>query len=166
MKTVKDVVVVAFLSAMLTVGKITLASVPNVEVVSFLIILYTVVFGWRYGLLTSIVFASIEVLIWGVGLWTMGYYFVWPLLVAMTALYPKSFQHLAGYTVLSGLFGLSFGLFFAIYTAPLTNVSIWVYWLNGIMFDVVHMIGNVMVMVVLYWPTRRALAFVAERIQR
>lgn len=166
MKTVKDVVVVAFLSAILTVGKISLASVPNVEVVSFLIILYTVVFGWRYGLLTSIVFATIEVLIWGVGLWTMGYYVVWPLLVAMTAFLPKSFQHLSGYTVLSGGFGLTFGLLFAIYTAPLTNVSIWVYWVNGIMFDVVHMIGNIVVMLVLYWPTRRALEFVAERIQR
>jgi hypothetical protein len=166
MKTVKDVVVVAFLSAILTVGKLTLASIPNVEVVSFLIILYTVVFGWRYGLLTSIVFATTEVLIWGVGLWTMGYYFVWPLLVAMTALLPKSFQHLPGYTLLSGLFGLTFGLLFAIYTAPLTNVSIWLYWLNGIMFDVVHMVGNVVVMIILYWPTRRALEFVAERIQR
>ncbi len=166
MKTVKDVVVIAFLSSLLTVGKISLASVPNVEVVSFLLILYTVVFGWRYGALTAIVFATIEILIWGVGLWTVGYYFVWPLLVLLAAILPKTLQNIFGYTILSGGFGLSFGLLFAIYTAPLTNVSIWVYWLNGIMFDVVHMIGNVVVMVVLYVPTRRALEFVEERLQR
>ena len=166
MKTVKDVVVIAFLSSLLTVGKISLAAVPNVEVVSFLLILYTVVFGWRYGLLTAIVFATIEILIWGVGLWTVGYYFVWPLLVLLAAILPKTLQNIFGYSFLSGGFGLSFGLLFAIYTAPLTNVSVWVYWLNGIMFDVVHMIGNVAVMVVLYLPARRALEFVAERIQR
>ena len=166
MKTVKDVVVIAFLSSLLTVGKISLASVPNVEVVSFLLILYTVVFGWRYGALTAIVFATIEILIWGVGLWTVGYYFVWPLLVLLAAILPKSLQNIFGYTILSGGFGLSFGLLFAIYTAPLTNVSIWVYWLNGIMFDVVHMTGNVAVMVVLYVPARRALEFVEERLQR
>jgi len=166
MKTVKDVVVVAFLSAMLTVGKLSLASVPNVEVVSFLFILYTVVFGWRYGLLTAIVFATIEILIWGFGLWTVGYYLVWPLLVLLTTLLPKMLQNIYGYTVLSGAFGLSFGLLFALYTGPLTNVSIWAYWLNGIMFDLVHMVGNVAVMLVLYLPARRALEFVADRIQR
>jgi energy-coupling factor transport system substrate-specific component len=166
MKTVKDVVIVAFLSSILTVGKLTLASLPNVEIVSFLLILYTVVFGWRYGLLTAIVFATIEILIWGFGLWTVGYYFVWPLLVVITSGLPKSLQNIYGYTLLSGGFGLSFGLLFALYTAPLTNVSIWVYWLNGIMFDVVHMVGNVIVMVVLYLPARRALEFIAERNQR
>jgi hypothetical protein len=166
MKTVKDVVIVAFLSAMLTVGKLALSSVPNVEVVSLLIILYTVVFGWRYGLLTAVVFATTEILIWGVGLWTVGYYIVWPLLVLLTAVLPRVLQNVYGYTLLSGVFGLSFGLLFAIYTGPLTNVSIWVYWLNGIMFDVVHMVGNVVVMALLYLPARRALEFVAQRIQR
>lgn len=166
MKTVKDVVVVAFLSSILTVGKFTLASIPNVEIVSFLLILYTIVFGWRYGILTAIVFATTEILIWGFGLWTVGYYFVWPLLVVLTTGLPRSLRNIYGYTLLSGGFGLSFGLLFAIYTAPLTNVSIWVYWLNGIMFDVVHMVGNVVVMLVLYLPARRALEFVAERIQR
>lgn len=166
MKTVKDVVVVAFLSSILTVGKFTLASIPNVEIVSFLLILYTIVFGWRYGILTAIVFATTEILIWGFGLWTVGYYFVWPLLVVLTTGLPRSLRNIYGYTALSGGFGLSFGLLFAIYTAPLTNVSIWVYWLNGSMFDVVHMVGNVVVMLVLYLPARRALEFVAERIQR
>lgn len=166
MKTVKDVVVIAFLSAIVTVGKMSLSAVPNVEVVSLLFILYTVVFGWRYGLLTAIVFATTEILIWGLGLWTIGYYLIWPILVLMTTMVPLRFQNVVGYAVLSGLFGFLFGLFFAIYTAPLLNVSIWVYWLNGVMFDVVHMVGNVVVMLLLYIPTRRGLEFVKERLER
>jgi energy-coupling factor transport system substrate-specific component/cob(I)alamin adenosyltransferase len=166
MKTVKDVVVIAFLSAILTVGKMSLSAVPNVEVVSFLFILYTVVFGWRYSLFTSIVFATTEILIWGLGIWTIGYYLIWPLLVLLTALLPNRWQTIWGYTILSGLFGLFFGLFFAIYTAPILNVSIWLYWINGLMFDVIHMVGNVSVMILLYVPARRGLEFVQERIER
>jgi energy-coupling factor transport system substrate-specific component len=166
MRTVKDVVVIAFLSAVLTVGKLSLAAVPNVEVVSLLFILYTVVFGWRYGLLTAVVFATTEILIWGLGLWTIGYYLIWPMLVLLTTMMPANFRNLLGYTLLSGAFGLFFGLFFAIYTAPLLNISVWVYWLNGIMFDVIHMVGNVVVMIVLYLPTRRGLEFVKERMER
>ena len=166
MRTVKDVVVIAFLSAILTVGKMSLSAVPNVEVVSLLFILYTVVFGWRYGLLTAIVFATTEILIWGLGLWTVGYYLIWPILVLWTSWLPVQFRNLFGYTALSGAFGFLFGLFFAIYTAPLLNVSIGLYWLNGIMFDVVHMVGNIVVMLLLYVPTRRGLEFVKERMER
>jgi energy-coupling factor transport system substrate-specific component/cob(I)alamin adenosyltransferase len=166
MKTVKDVVVIAFLSAILTVGKMSLSAIPNVEVVSFLFILYTVVFGWRYSLLTAIVFATTEILIWGLGIWTIGYYLIWPLLVLLTSLLPSRWQTIWGYTILSGLYGLFFGLFFAIYTAPILNVSIWLYWLNGLMFDVIHMVGNVAVMILLYVPARRGLEFVQERIER
>jgi len=166
MKTVKDVVVIAFLSAILTVGKMSLSAVPNVEVVSFLFILYTVVFGWRYSVLTSIVFATTEILIWGLGIWTIGYYMIWPLLVLLTSLLPGRWQTVFGYTILTGMFGLFFGLFFAIYTAPILNVSIWLYWMNGLMFDVVHMVGNVVVMIVLYVPAKRGLEFVKERIER
>jgi hypothetical protein len=166
MKTVRDVVVIAFLSAVLTVGKMSLSALPNIEVVSFLIIVYTVVFGWRKSLLTTIVFATTEILIWGFGLWTFGYYLFWPLLVLLTRLLPAQWSNVWGYTALSGTFGFVFGLLFAIYLAPLTNISIWLYWMNGIMFDVVHMVGNITVMLLLYVPARRGLEFVAERIER
>jgi hypothetical protein len=144
----------------------SLSAVPNIEVVSFLIILYTVVFGWRKSLLITIVFATTEILIWGFGLWTFGYYLFWPLLVLLTVMVPARWSTIWGYTVLSGTFGFLFGLLFAIYSAPLTNISIWLYWMNGIMFDVVHMVGNIVVMIVLYLPARRSLEFVKERIER
>lgn len=62
-----------------------------------------------------------------------------------------------GWAILSGLFGLSFGLLFAIYTAPLTRINIFVYWINGITFDVIHMIGNFTIMMILYKPIKQML---------
>jgi energy-coupling factor transport system substrate-specific component len=81
MRSVKDVVVIAFLSAVLTAGKLALSGIPNIEIVSFLIILYTARLGWAKTLLITVVFATTEVMIWGFGIWTFGYYLFWPLLV-------------------------------------------------------------------------------------
>jgi hypothetical protein len=163
MKTVKDVVAVAFLASLLTVGKLALFGIPNIEVVSLLVILYAARMGWLKSLLITIIFATVEVMIWGFGIWTFGYYLFWPLLVFLTTIMPQRWQNQSGYTILSGLFGLSFGLLFAIYSAPLTNLPILVYWLNGITFDIVHMIGNVFVMLLLYHPVNRALSYISSR---
>lgn len=164
MKRVNEVVILAFLSSLLTVGKFALSSIPNVEIVTFLFILYTVVFGVRRTLIIAFVFTTIEILIWGLGIWTIGYYLFWPLLICLTACLPRRLHNVWGYTLLAGAFGFFFGLLFAIYSAPLTNISIWLYWMNGIMFDIVHMVGNVVVMFVLYMPGRRGLQLVANRL--
>lgn len=165
MNRAKEVVILAFLSSLLTVGKFALSSIPNVEIVTFLFILYTVVFGVRRTLIIAFVFTTIEILIWGLGIWTIGYYLFWPLLVCLTAILPKQLHNVWGYTLLAGAFGFFFGLLFAIYSAPITNISIWLYWMNGIMFDIVHMVGNVIVMLVLYVPGRRGLQLVANRLK-
>jgi hypothetical protein len=162
MTTVKDVVAVAFLASILTVGKLGLSGIPNIEVVSLLVILYAARLGLLRSILITMVFATIEVMIWGFGIWTFGYYLFWPFLVFLTKIMPQSWQNKSGYTILSGLFGFSFGLLFAIYSAPLTNLPILAYWLNGITFDLVHMIGNVLMMLLLYHPVNRALSYITN----
>ena len=153
----RELILLSFLSILVTVGKMSLATIPNVEIVSFLFILYTIVLGVRRSLLVSVVFSTTEILIWGFGLWTFGYYLIWPLLILITHLLRRRIKGAFGWAIVSGLFGLSFGLLFAIYTAPLTNINIFIYWVNGIMFDIVHMIGNFTLMLILYKPIKRVL---------
>lgn len=153
----RELIVLSFLSVLITVGKLSLASIPNVEVVSFLFIVYTVVLGWKRSLLISIIFSTTEILIWGFGLWTFGYYLFWPLLVGIAAMLKTRVNTAFGWAIVSGLFGLSFGLLFAIYTAPLTGVPVLAYWMSGIMFDVVHMVGNFTVMIILFKPVKSIL---------
>lgn len=155
---VKDIVLISFLSIIITVGKQTLVSIPNIEVVSFLFIIYTLVLGFRRTMLISLIFTTTEILIWGFGLWTFGYYLFWPLLIIITNFFKDIIKGPVGWAMLSGLFGLSFGLLFAIYTAPLTNINIFVYWMSGITFDLVHMIGNFTIMFILYKPVKEVLA--------
>ena len=42
-----EIAVLGLLGAVLFAGKIALAGLPNIEIVSLLVIVYTVVLGWR-----------------------------------------------------------------------------------------------------------------------
>ena len=72
------VALVGIMAATLECGKLLLASLPNIEVVTLLLALYGYVFG-ILGVISSIIFVCIEPLIYGFGLWTVSYFLYWPL---------------------------------------------------------------------------------------
>ena len=73
-----SVALVGIMAATVECGKLALASIPNVEVVTLLLAIYGYVFG-ILGVLASVVFVCIEPLIYGFGLWTITYFLYWPL---------------------------------------------------------------------------------------
>ena len=77
--TALDVATIGIMSATLSAGKMALAFLPNIEVVSLLIIFYSIYFG-RKAIAAVFVFIAAECLIWGMGLWTVMYVYVWPIL--------------------------------------------------------------------------------------
>lgn len=66
-------------------AKLALAALPNVEVVTLLLALYGYVFG-LWGVLSAVVFVSIEPLIYGFGTWVASYLIYWPLVALVFAL--------------------------------------------------------------------------------
>ena len=79
---------IALLSAILYIAKVVLEFIPNVELISFLTIIYTLVFGTE-ALLIVTVFNMFELVQWGFGVWWISYLYVWPLLVLAT-MYPAA----------------------------------------------------------------------------
>ena len=73
------VVLVGLCAAITECGKLALASVPNVEVVTLFTALFSYCFG-IVGLLSTVIFVIIEALIYGVNLWVISYAIYWPLL--------------------------------------------------------------------------------------
>ena len=64
---------IAVCAATVTAGKLALAAIPNVEIVSLLLAAYGYVFGGA-GVLAAFVFCGVEVLIWGAGSWVALYF--------------------------------------------------------------------------------------------
>ena len=75
----KTCVLVGIMAATLECGKLALAALPNIEVVTLLVALYSYVFGLP-GVAASVVFVCIEPLIYGFGSWVISYFLYWPAL--------------------------------------------------------------------------------------
>lgn len=147
--TVWDIVLIPLLSATITGGKLALAVIPNVEIVSLLFMVYATVFGLRKTLLISVIFTTTEVFLYGFNTWLLGYFFVWPLLIVLAVMIHKKWPM----AILSLVFGLSFGLFFAIFESFFYGFAYGIaYWLRGIPFDLVHGASNFIVTIFLYAP--------------
>ncbi|MBE6548967.1 MAG: hypothetical protein E7670_00910 [Ruminococcaceae bacterium] len=76
--TILRIALIGLMAAMLECGKLVLAVLPNIEVVTLLCALFGYVFGGA-GVVATIVFIAIEPLIYGFGTWMISYCLYWPL---------------------------------------------------------------------------------------
>ena len=80
--TVRDITLIGMMVAVIEVCKAALSFLPNIELTTFWLILFTLYFG-RKILLVIPVFILIEGCIYGFGLWWVMYLYMWPLLVLL-----------------------------------------------------------------------------------
>lgn len=154
--TAYDIVSVGLMVAALECAKTALAFLPNVELVSLLIILFTLVLGRRV-YYAIVAFVLVEGVIYGFGLWWVMYLYAWPLLAWLTRRLRKQKDALT-FAVLSGGFGLAFGALCSIpYFIAGGPAAGFTWWVAGIPFDIVHGISNFVLMLCLYKPVRSVL---------
>lgn len=159
----RRLVLTALMGALLVVGKQVMSGLPNIEPVSFLIVLYALEFPKETpGAIT--VFLLLQGVLYGFGLWWAMYIYVWYLLLLLTRLL-RRFDHALFWAVVSGLFGLCFGALCApvyLFTRDWAFALSW--WLAGLSYDVSHGAGNFVIMLALYRPMRRALQTIKRQL--
>ena len=169
----QDVATVALMIALIEVCKLVMQSLPNIEMTSFLIILFTLCFG-RLTLYTIPAFILIEGLIYGFGLWWVMYLYAWPLLAIVTRAFSRV-DSAFFWAMVSGVFGLFFGLLCAIpyffigfagggFAQGLAQMLGW--WVAGIPFDLIHGVSNFAIMLALYRPISRLLRRMPQIVNR
>lgn len=150
---IRDIVLIGILSASITAGKLVLSFIPNVEVVTLLFIIYTIVFGIKKSLLISLVFSTTEIFIYGFSTWLLGYYIIWPILIMIVGLMNKRIKSEYGYATIGAIFGYAFGLFFAIIESIFYGGAYGLtYWIRGLPFDIIHGTANFIIILLLYKP--------------
>ena len=115
MKRIRTLVFSALLGALLLVVQVVLAPLPNVELVSLLVLLYTLEFPRQTPGAIG-VFVVLEGLVYGFGLWWVMYLYLWPLLALVVWLLRKNTSVLLWAVVLFRM-GICFGMFCAIHYA-------------------------------------------------
>ena len=149
----RDIVLLGLMGAIMFVGKLAMAGLPNIEPVSLLIMVLTAVMGWRV-LFAVYVYVAMEFMTFGFGIWSVNYLYVWLVLVLL-AMPMRKVRSPLPWAVLSGTFGLAFGALCAI---PYWVTGGWAaalaWWIQSIPFDIPHCIGNFVIALVLFRPCR------------
>jgi len=161
--SVKDMAQIGMMIAVIETSKFALIGLPNVELTSFWLIMFTLFFGWKIVVVVP-AFILIEGVVYGMNIWWIMYLYAWPLLVGVTCIFRKVDSAIF-WAIVSGVFGLCFGALCAIpyfvigYSSGGISAgarSAFAWWLTGIPWDSVHCIGNFLLMLVLYKPIRYA----------
>lgn len=149
--TTKRLVFIAFYAAIIHVLQIALAPFPNIEVVSFLLILGALFLNKKTILFITMVFILLQGVYWGFGEWWFFYCYVWPLYIFVVILFKKILKSPVSAAFMSGFVGISFGLMYCIlqfflygFNKAIANYII------GIPFDVIHCLSNFIIMILLY----------------
>ncbi|MFI3229576.1 MAG: hypothetical protein R3Y23_05375 [Bacillota bacterium] len=158
----KRLVLIGMLSASITSGKLALAVIPNVEIVTLLIMAYTIVFGLKISLPTTLIFVTTEMLIYGVNTWIISYYIHWCLIAVVTAAVYAIFKdkHYIPYvitaTLLTAMFGVLTSFFDTIFYANSSWSYFWssftIMYLRGVSFYVTHIVSNTIVVALGLFP--------------
>ena len=142
------------LGALLFVLKIIMAPLPNIEPVSLLITIYTIVFGIK-ALYPLIIYIILEIAIYGFSIWSIGYLYIWlVLLFSVLFIYNiKNSTNALLWATVSGIYGLLFGSLYiplyVIYGGVAFAIN---WWISGVQYDVVHGVANFILCIILFKP--------------
>jgi len=154
MNRVVRLVIISMLAASLLAAQVLISFLPNIELVTLLLILYSCFLPRKDVFIVVIVFSILEALVWGFGDWVIGYLWIWNVLVILSQLFKPILKENKDYwAVFASFWGLLFGLLFAVQHAVLYSFSAGVaYYLKGLVFDVLHATGNYILVLILYEP--------------
>ena len=156
---IKDIALIGIFSAILVTLQYSLAFLPNIELVSLLIIVYTLTLH-KKALYIITIFIILEGFLYGIGLWWINYLYIWFILYLLVMLFRKESSPLQ-WAIIAGGYGLSFGalcsipyFFMGLSGGTIRNglQSAFAYWIAGIPFDITHGIANFVVVLVLFKP--------------
>jgi len=161
---ISETVTRGLLGAILFVSQLIMAPLPNIEPVTTLIIVCTLIYKKQVFFIIYI-FVMLEGLLFGFGIWWISYLYIWSIL-ALLVLALKKINNAILWAVISGAFGLLFGALCSIpYLITGGPGAAFAYWSAGIPYDILHCIGNFVLTMVLFKPLTRLLKMLRQTVQ-
>ena len=158
-------VLFAILGALTFAAKYVMSFLPNIEPVSLMVMLFAVVFGWKW-VYPVYLYVVMEILFYGISLWNINYLYIWAVL-AVAAICLRKMQSPLAWAMLSGVFGLMFGALCGIVDILIGGFGYAVSkWVSGIPFDIMHCAGNFVMALLLFGPLRKLLESQYEKMMR
>ncbi len=151
-----EVLVLTLLGVLMYVSQIVMAALPNIEIVSLLIIVTVHKFGVK-ALASVYVFVMCEIMTYGLSMWVINYLYVWAVLCIVVC-FIRKIGNTCVYTLVATLFGLAFGTLCSIPYFFIGGISMGVSNIvSGISFDLLHCGGNFITTLLLSKPLIKAM---------
>lgn len=161
--TLLELVILSLLGAVLFVVQVALGFLPNIELVSVLIIVYVRVYGWKV-FYPIYLFVALETVWYGINTWVIQYAYVWAIL-ALVVLPLRGHDSRMLWVLVNTAFGFVFGALCSITYLFIGGFSAMAaYWISGIPFDLLHMGGNFLTALILCEPLYRLLCRLKQTI--
>lgn len=143
----KELILFSYLSAIILILKEVLSFIPNVELVSFFIIIYSLIYKYKTIYIT-VIYLFLVSIINGFNLWTIPYALTWIFICLLSVLLSnkltKKYILLSFY---SAILGLLFSIFYTITNLIFFGANTaFYYFLSSLPFDLIHMISNFFIM--------------------
>ncbi len=152
----RELLVLTLMGVLMYASQVIMAPLPNIELVSFLIILTVNQFGIK-SLFPIYIFAGLEIWTYGIDVWSLCYLYVWTVFALAIFVVRKTDSRII-FTLISGIFGFLFGTLCAIPYFFIGGIGYGVVWImNGIVFDLIHGFSNLLLTFLLYKPLSKVL---------
>ena len=157
-----ETLILVMMGVLMYISQVIMAPLTNIELVSFLTIIVTRRFGFK-SLISVYTFAFLEIMTYGFSIWNVMYLYVWAIL-ALIVLPFRKIDNVILYTVISGIFGIAFGVLCSVPYFISGGVGMGVAWIiSGFSFDITHCIGNVVLTAILYIPITKAYNYILDK---
>ena len=162
--TARYITHVAVMAGLITALKFALSFLPNIELITLFIAVFSAVWGLKYSLPAPAVFCLVEMAIYGIGSWVVLYFIYWPLLAvifhfALRGKKPPVAMGIAvaiavPMTVFFGVLSACTDTLFVVgaVSPDMLDTYFVSYYLKGLWFDLLHLVSVVASILLLYIP--------------
>lgn len=151
-KSLSFITFVALISAAAFVGRLAFQGIPNVQPLTDVIMMSVLFVSFPFGSLVAIISLFISNIYLGMGIWTIAQLLSY---LTLCGLIHLCHMPLLGSSKLiralfAGFLGYLYGLIISLVQAPFFGIQVfWPYYLQGLPFDTLHAIGNLLFYLIL-----------------
>lgn len=148
------ITLLALLATLALVGRIAVATIPNVQPVTSVIIICGLFLGPVSGIILALLVTFLSNMILGTGIWTIWQIVSWSIIGVIAGLIGKRWGNIPFtlVVIISLVSGYFYGFIISLTNYQVTGQGFWAYYLMGLPFDTYHAVGNIIFMILLY-PT-------------
>ena len=157
-KSAKRLAFAGVMGALLVVSKFSLSFIPNVEVVTTLLIAYCFVFGFD-GVVASLVFCLADVILYPPSIDVIISYFIyWNLLAITVAIFKElKIKNFVAHFLTACVYTLLFGVITSLLNSLFYGVPFGVVYVAGLYFYAIHLVSTSVFMLVGFKPITKLL---------